>query len=736
MIRLLRASFPLLICAWGMTQANGQVQPEWEIEALNDQGWVEYDYQTGVATATNGVLVKYGGAVLTAERVAVREETGEVVADGRVRIQQGDQLWASEHLLYNFKTRQMKAAQFRTGKDPVFAYGEGLHGEVSNRVYYATNAFLTADDVDRPLLKVRAKYIKITPGDRIEARHATVLIGKVPVFYFPSFSRKLKGESNNFDFVPGYRNLYGAYLLSTYNWFLNDQFDGAAHVDYRVKRGIGVGPDVNYHLGPYGEGSVRYYYLHDLDPNADNTDVIIPKDRQRVYFTYDATPATNLNFKSVVRYQTDPYVVHDFFETEYRQNPQPNTFFEANKFWQNFSLDTYVQPRVNDFLETVERLPDVRLTGYRQQLWETPLYYESESSAGYYQRLFAENAGTNGAPPGLNYAASRADTFHQILLPYTFFGWLDVAPRAGGRFTYYSKASGPGATTEEAYRGVFNTGMEVSFKASRVWPDIQNQFFQVDGLRHIMVPSVNYVFVPEPNYVPGQLPQFDYQIASLMQLPVEFADYNSIDAIDTQNVMRLGLRNKIQTKREAGVVNFLDWNLSTDWRLTQQASQTTFNDLYSDLILKPFSWLTLESLTRYDIPDRDMRMTLYAMTLQPNDVWSVGMAYWYLRDDPVPMPQGLGPGNDILNGRVFFRANENWAFRASFYYNINLSKMQEQYYTIYRDLRSWTAALTFRVRENSDQQTDYTVAFTFSLKAFPRLGLGKDTVQPYSLLGN
>src|SRR5207302_503170 len=126
---------------------------------------------------------------------------------------------------------------------------------------------------------------------------------------------------------------------------------------------------------------------------------------QRVYYSYLANPFTNFNVRSVVRYQSDLGVEHDFFETEYRQNPQPTTFVEANKYWQNFSLDLYVQPRVNDFYETVERLPDVRLTGFRQQIGETPLFYETESSLGYYKRLFAE---TNSLPPSPAFAATRA----------------------------------------------------------------------------------------------------------------------------------------------------------------------------------------------------------------------------------------------------------------------------------------------------------------------------------------
>ena len=84
-----------------------------------------------------------------------------------------------------------------------------------------------------------------------------------------------------------------------------------------------------------------------------------------------------MSVKAVVRYQSDTNIVREFFEGEYRQDPQPSTYFEVNRFWQNFSVDTYVQPQVNNFLETEERLPDVRLNGQRQQLWESPVYYES-----------------------------------------------------------------------------------------------------------------------------------------------------------------------------------------------------------------------------------------------------------------------------------------------------------------------------------------------------------------------
>src|ERR1700735_3232115 len=190
---------------------------------------------------------------------------------------------------------------------------------------------------------------------------------------------------------------------------------------------------------------------------------------------------------------------------------------------------------------------------------------------------------TNGVTPAPNYSAARADTYHQLLIPWTFFNWLNITPRVGGRFTYYSDESGPGGTNSEASRTVFNPGIGASFKASQLWPGATNSLLQIDGLRHIIEPSANYVFVPDPSVPPAQLPQFDSELPSLMLQPVNFPDYNDIDSIDTMNVMRFGLRNILQTKRDGQLQDLVNWNMLLDWRLDPKAGQNTLNDLYSQL---------------------------------------------------------------------------------------------------------------------------------------------------------
>ena len=732
-MRQLRVILPGLLFFFALTRlAFAQDQKEETIDIQSDTGSVTYKPDTGWFSATNGVTVRWRDTVLVADSVIGSQDMGEVIADGRVRIQQGEQVWVGEHILYNFKTRAMETEVFRTGKSPVFASGKHLHGDLSNSVYTAESAFITTDDIADPAVKLKASSITIVPGKYVRARNAWVYIGGVPVFYFPYYSRALGPRANNFNFIPGYRSRFGPFLLTSYNWFLGEEVDGALHADYREKRGAAGGADVNLHLGRWGETTLKYYYLYDNDPEESAPDGMhIPDNRQRVAFTYDAVPFTNLNLKSSLYYQSDPQLLHDFFETEYRHNPQPATFIELNKFWSNFSLDIYAQKRVNDFYETLERLPDVRLTGYRQQLGPTPFYYESETSGSYLYRRFMD---TN-PPVGLDYSGVRADTFHQITLPYTAFGWLNIIPRAGGRFTYYTDTWGEGTTNNEVSRGVFNTGAEMTFKASRLWRYATNSLFQVDGLRHIVEPSVNYVFVPTPTHRPFEVPQYDFELPSLRLLPLEYPDYNSIDSIDSQNAFRFGLRNRFQTKREGKIENMLFNETFVDWRLDPNSGQARFSDVFSDSAIRPRSWITLESQVRYNIDNQNWRMLVHNLYLQPNDRWAFSVGHWYLRDDLQPIPTALSTGNESIRALAFLKLNENWAFRASGAYDLREDRMQEQSYTIYRDFRSWTAGVTARLRKNSDGKEDFTAAFTFSLKAAPKYKVGSDAVRPSQLLG-
>jgi lipopolysaccharide assembly outer membrane protein LptD (OstA) len=720
-------SFGLLAGGLGLRAAEANPTnpaPQILIEAQSPDGEFFFDPAKNLAMADGGIIVRYGTAIVTARRAHIFEARGLILADGAVRVESEGQTWTGESITYDYLNKRVYANDFRTKHGPYLAAGDLVITDHSNQVFQTQGAYLTTDDYAEPAYRIKARKLTIVPGQRIEARGATLYVGKVPILYLPRYERNLTRHPNYFSFVPGYRSRYGAYLLGSYNWILNDRLDGALHLDYRTRRGWGGGPDVNLHLGPWGEGEFKYYYAYDEDVLANGYNLPLNPDRHRLWYLHRAEFTNDLTARLALRYQSDGLFLHDFFERDYQSNVQPSSFFEVNKLWRNWSLDVLAQPQLVNAFETVERLPELRLTGLRQRLGESPFYYESDSSFGWYRRQFAD-------PVNLDYDAWRGDTYHQLVLPLTYFGWLQVTPRVGGRATHYSAAGGPGGVTREHGRLVFNTGVEFSTRAHRLWPGVRNRLLDLNGLRHIIEPSLNYAFVPTPSRRVPLLPQFDYELGSYRLLPLDFPDYHAIDSIDGQNVLRLGVRNRLQTKRNGGIENFFYWAVFTDWRLDPRAGQSRFSEVYSEVEFLPRSWIVLSQELRVDPNAGNLRELTHRLTLLPGDHWTVTLGNRYLRYDPA-YPQYLE--QNLYFSSIFYRLSENWAFRATHHFEGRDGRMEEQTYTVYRDMRSWTMALALRWRDERLRGDDFTIAFTLSLKAFPRYKVGQDADRPAYLL--
>ncbi|HEV7924091.1 MAG TPA: LPS assembly protein LptD [Verrucomicrobiae bacterium] len=742
-----------LVLLWlaGACACQAQQGGSFEVHGLDTQSHTTM--QGGTNYFLNGGVASNQTTVITFDNGMQDEAADLLIAEGDVTILDHGHIWRGTNFIYNTKTGAVRAGLFKTMQMPYSILGQKLAG-VSNKVETATNAIVSTDDYAKPIFTMHAKTITIAPGDYIEAHEATFYIGKTAVFYYPYYRRSLKKHPNNWEFVPGYRSLFGPYLLSAYNWYGNGLLDGTIHADERERRGQAGGPDFALHLGTWGEAAFRYYYAHDQDPQADGiTAPHLGENRQRGQFIYeDYASSSNVSVKVVANYQSDPLIIRDFYWNEYNKNVEPASFGEVNDLWHNWVFDAMAQPRLVNFFETVERLPDFKLTGLRQEVFNTPIYYESETSVGYFKRAFSETnvpvpftnyaplpsglgsevlAGTLGGYP--SYSAARADTFHQFTLPETFFGWLNVTPRIGGRGTYYSDVEGTQIHTNQQGRGIFNTGVDVSFKASRVFPDAESDLWDVHKLRYIIVPDFDYAYIPVSS---SHVPLFDYQAPSLTLQPIDFPDFNSIDSIQSENVLRLMLRNKLQTKRRDGIEDFVNWAVYTDWNLNPGTNRA-FTDLYSDLDFRPRSWITFSSTTVYDLPDHRWREAIERVFIQPNTSLSLAASYYYLmNNDPVfqTFPGQSLAGHNLIDFSLYYRMNENWGIHIAERFEAQNGTMQEQIYSIYRDLRSWTAALTFRVNQGPGQPTDFTAGFTFSPKAFPRYKLGSDSDRPGQVL--
>ena len=699
------------------------------IESRDGLGEVELSPDARTASARNGVVVRWMGSALSAQTVTLSQETGEALAEGDVLVEyvdaSGDRIrWKGQKVRFDFQRKRVEAGNFRFGAGPLFLRGDQVSVTQGGTNQVVLGGEVTTDDVATPGYRIRAKTLSINSDKTISAEDALLYVGKVPVMYFPWYVRKADRHPNFLTFTPGYRSLYGPYVLNSYHWMARTNLEAVVDLDLRERRGIGGGPRLNYDLGDLGKGRAGFYFLRDQAPELSAINGPIDPDRYRYDLRHSVTNDSGFEFKGILRGQSDPMMLRDYFEQEFRTDPQPKTFVEFSRLDSNWSLDFLAHAQVNEFFRTVERLPDVRLRGLRQQIGVTPVYYESDSSLAYLRFRDALAGGTN-------YAAFRGDTYHQLVAPHTFGGWLNVSPRLGARATYYGDPEGLNTINSDRDRWVANTGVDVGFKASRVWPTYSSTWLDMNGARHIAEPQFSYVFVPEPNRTPMELPQFDRELITPKLLPIHFPDYTQIDSVDSQNTVRLGLRNKVQTKRDEQVANVLNWSLLTDWRIAQRPDQTRFSDVYSEVDFTPRSWLTLTSETRFDTVTREFRESNHRATWSPTEWFDWSIGHRYLRDDWTL----YGAGNNLIYSRFHAKLNENWAIRGVHQFEARDGTLEEQQYQIYRDLRSWTVGLGFRLRDNRIGPQDFTVALTLSLKAFPRFKLGQDSTNPSMLLG-
>jgi len=73
----------------------------------------------------------------------------------------------------------------------------------------------------------------------------------------------------------------------------------------------------------------------------------------------------------------------------------------------------------------------------------------------------------------------------------------------------------------------------------------------------------------------------------------------------------------------------------------------------------------------------------------------------------------------VLGG--YYRLDDNWGIGLQEQYEATTRELQEQRYSVYRDLTSWVASLGAVIRDNGTK-TEYGVLLTFTLKAFPKFG--------------
>jgi lipopolysaccharide assembly outer membrane protein LptD (OstA) len=710
--------------------------------------------ENGIAVAEGDVVIRYGTVLIYSEFAQYNPDTRDVLVTGNVRLYREGQLFTGERALYNLETKKLSAAQGR-GEFIPFRFAGSSFGSFGSNAYLVKDGIFTTSDNSKPDYYLKARTVRIYPKDRIVFSDMTLYLGRTPVFWFPYFSQTLNREQG-LTIIPGYTSKWGAALLGTYAIPLGENWHGRVRIDLMSERGVGVGFESDWKNGKEGRdwGQFKAYGIEDQNPGTNDTGLVrepIDPGRYRVslqarqYLTEDIYATVDINKLSDARF------LEDFDENEFRHNPNPDNAISLTYWNEDYTVTLLGRQNLNhDNFDATERLPEGYFDVKRQQVFKTPFYYESETSTGFLRRNFADLSQFQ------DYDTYRADTFHQFTLPLNVKNVLSIVPRVGVRATYYSNSGQfvdetVTKTVEESildqatgltelakqqvtstervlqgggaiFRPVFNTGVEMSFKLSKAYENAQSRTLGLDGLLHVVQPWLNLAYT-DSGKNPIDVLQFDRLNVSTKLPPVDYPQFNSIDSIDTGAILRLGVRQRLETRRDNDTLIWLEWNTFLDYYidrpdfgLSTLADGGAFSNLYNSIRWNPLPWAGLQVDSQLPVVDQGFSEVNAQINFMPTSDIRFSIGNRYINNNPIFLD------SELVDFTAYVRLGDNWGFGFRESYEFADHTLESQRYELHRDLSSWVASLGAVIRDNGTKK-DYGIILSFTLKDLPNVNL-------------
>ncbi len=417
---------------------------------------------------------------------------------------------------------------------------------ISKDHYEATNVTASPSNYARPHWSIASKSVHLRNGEKVEAFHNFIKIGKVPIFYFPYLIYDLQYDWPLYSTAAGNDNKQGIYWLNRLGWkFKNPEYDKEGNKivrfaqldtifvdgDFRSNRGYGVGGEINYSvkgIGNGGAGHLRGYWTKEIyisngdditrrnediqfaannwgdNPNYNDQEGLYGnKNRYMIEWWHTQNLTDEIDVRAQAHYFSDRDFQKEYFMDEWQQFKEEKTNATLRYLGEQFVTEMIVQGRINDYQSETDYMPEWRASLPGLQLFELPVYLQSDMRAGLLRHRFDDQLSqlseadradllnqnfrmtTNGSTPWIG----RIYNLSELSVPIDL-KVLTVRPHAGGFLAGYS----------EGYNGDYNSTDGGKFNAAAVWGiDFSTRFFgNFDSVRHMLEPTVSLIGHEEP----------------------------------------------------------------------------------------------------------------------------------------------------------------------------------------------------------------------------------------------
>ena len=688
------------------------------------------------------------GLEIYADEGIWEEKEKTITLLGNVTVYQSGVIQRGDRAVYYYDEHRIDSSGLRASLDPLLLEAGRFRSETyqGKQIYIGENAGVTTHDVENPNYWIRAAKTTVIPNERVIFKDLKFYAGGIPILWLPYLSQPLNADLG-WQIIPGARSNLGFFINTRYGIMLGGETDPMTgekeeawllsqwRTDLYSKRGLGVGLDLYDTRNPdYPDlGWLKMYYLNDRDPSYRRTGQprgFVNEDRYRIdlenRFKLWKTPSADYTLEANVTLLSDNFFLEDFDPRTFRNDPEPDNIFSISRRSANSLTTLLARGRVNDFYQTDSRLPELTFDWIKQPVADTPFIYESTTSLGFLKenlsvqnenRLREMAAFLPADDPRQAEIASllddrgyaRFNTYHEASLPLKF-NWLSLVPKLGFGYSNYSAVEGNDTGTS---RSLYFAGIDSSFKLTKAYPNWIDEKWGLNGALHVIQPYTTFSVV-STNELDASFTRIDTLTPTTRPRSLSVGRFTAIDDLQDWAIVRMGVRNRLLTKRNSATHDWLTVDTYIDGFLQDSEFDRDFSNLYNSIHWAPLPWveLDLETQTPLFIGNSGFTEVVAGARFMPNEDLEIALHYRLLENHPIL------ENSSRLELQTYYRLNERWGLGTSHLVELENGMLELQSYDVHYNTGSWVTSLGLYQREYGGRD-EYGVQVGFALQDFP-----------------
>jgi len=637
--------------------------------------------------AKGNVQVTRGNVVINTETLVYDRSSETVTARGGFTLTENGSFLRGDELEYNLTEEKAAITKGRIfiKEDNYYINGEKLVKEGEGR-YSITKGVFTTCDGPFPSWKIKASRVDVEIGSYLFAKHARLHVKSLPVLYLPWMAAPIKTERQSGLLAPlfGYSDQDGFTYRQPFFWAISRSKDATITFNYIERKAYGADTEYRYMRKKGSSGYLKFDYLYERRPVAENRWFARANHKEDFdkssYLSYDLNAVSDNNY------------LYDYGENSALYSKQMlESSLSYVKNWQTQSLVARFKYFRNLMVKeetTLQRLPEITLTGKRNKIGKLAFFFQHESRFNSFRRK--KNDKTNNL-----YSGQRLDIHPSFSLPLSP-GYFDFTVNLGLRETLYNTDN---HEKRHNSREMYDFNAQFTLPVSRVY-DRNNE--SGSRFKHTIEPELTYNYIPDVDQ--SDLPYYD-----------------GIDNIAEKDMIRVGLNNYITTKRDENdnvIYNrLIDFKVYSDFnnleysrkRISPADKRRPWGDTVGHLKIEGEKGYTLNAEMRYHTYMRRPNSYYGDFTYKGSNENRFNLSYRY----------NYIPKSAYLHSGFRYRLFDVLSLAYRGRYSVEDSYLLENEYGALLEMQCYSITVTYSERKIPRERRIY---FLINLKGLASLG--------------